>query len=315
MPFGICQFRLRGSFAPALVQICGLFCWSLHADENIGRFPAAEDAEVSEEAGSDQVEGEGDESIISATPPYAPAIEGIESPSAGFGWPERESRPSAKGLNLASPHALPELFAERFRPADPDAAHRYVGWGEPLIGTSWLNRPHYTAPMVGSMIADDLCSNAQLHNGLFASLHHGWDFNHFHGAECRLAGGSYDVFNSPTDSNAGIVFADASLMYYPWGDSRWRPYYSVGLGVAYHHVRDNAGTTHNETLIHFPLGIGVKYQLQYHCAMRFDIKHNINFGGGGLDAMDHVSLAFGFEYRYGGRPKSYFPWNPSIHIQ
>ena len=208
------------------------------------------------------------------------------------------------------------LFGENFaQHSNPDDPARHIGLGEPLFGTSWLNRPHYSALLVGSMIADDLRGNVELHNDLFASIHQGWDFDHYYGAECRLAGGSYDVYDSPPGVTDDIAFADASLLYYPWGDSLWRPYYSVGLGLAFHHARIDDTEVYDETLIHIPLGIGLKYQWKRHCAMRFDIKHNVSFGGGELHGMDHVSLALGFEYRYGGRPKSYFPWSPSIHLK
>lgn len=232
----------------------------------------------------------------------------------GYGWPGAAEPHRVPHAPPGLPTAAPGWGEDWFVHSDPDDPARHIGLGQPLVGTSWLNRPHYTALLLGSMIADDLRGSAELHNGLFLGLHQGWDFDHYYGAELRLAGGNFDVFDSPTDSSAGITFADMHLLHYPWGDALWRPYYSVGLGLAYHHVRDNRGRVFDETLIHVPLGIGLKYQWKRHCAMRFDIKHNINLGGGGLDAMDHVSLSYGFEYRYGGRPKSYFPWNPSVHL-
>ena len=285
------------------------------AEDDVGRFPLRTEAPAPSSDSAVQP-------VITPEPPSSP-LAPVAPPSlskpldtgAVYGWPASEadstwSQPTSRHLSAIG-HFISGDFPRR---NDPDDPRRHIGLGEPLHGTSWLNRPHYSALLVGSMIADDLRNNAELHNDLFFGAYHGWDFDHFYGTECRLAGGSYDVFDSPTNDSAGITFADAHLLHYPWGDSRWRPYYSLGFGIAYHYVRDNANRVHNKTLVHFPLGVGLKYQWKYHCAMRFDIKHNINFGGGGLDAMDHVSLSYGFEYRFGGRPKSYFPWNPSVHI-
>ncbi len=288
----------------------------LHAEDNVGRFPAR--TLLSEQVTSETQEPIANaESAAPPTPTVAPPpITHSLNDTRMYGWPGSEEGFAFPQHRPPPSHVADHIEAGSwFIHTDPDDPGRHIGLGEPLMGTSWLNRPHYTALLVGSMIADDMRGNAELHNDLFMGLHQGWDFDHYHGAEFRIAGGTYGVYDSPTDSNGDITFADAHLLHYPWGDALWRPYYSLGLGLAQHHVRDNAGRVHDEVLINFPLGIGLKYQWQRHCAMRFDIKHNINFGGGGLDAMDHVSLSYGFEYRYGGQPKSYFPWNPSVHLE
>ena len=62
-----------------------------------------------------------------ATDPY-PAI-------AAAGWPG--SQPSCLARHWP------------FGPRDPDAPDRYVGWGHPLEGTSWRNRPFHLGWSVG----------------------------------------------------------------------------------------------------------------------------------------------------------------------
>lgn len=305
----------------------GLFALALCSgpivgEDNIGRFPPREKSTywASDDAASEHVDGAVapaslNDSVVEPLPSVAPPpLPDPLDADAAYGWPGAEFPENGHGPEPSVCGVLSEVLPGYTPHNDPDDPHRSIGLGEPLLGTSWLNRPHYTALLVGSMIADDLRGNAELHNDLFVGLHCGWDFDHYYGAECRLAGGSFDVYDSPTDSSAGLAMADAHLLHYPWGDALWRPYYSVGLGLAYCHVRDNGGHVHNATLVQFPLGIGLKYQWRRHCAMRFDIEHNINFGGGGLDAMDNVSLTCGLEYHYGGHPKSYYPWNPSVYV-
>ena len=302
----------------------------LWGEDNVGRFPSLEEettsvelemtpAELPQPAG-DQVEHA---DAVYPLPPPTPTFTSFGNrvpfeSFAGGEFPDHNSIASGKS-SPSIPRFLPFqndawCFGQLGLHTDPDDPARHIGIGEPLAGTSWLNRPHYSALLVGSMIADDLRSNVELHNDLFVGLHQGWDFDHYYGVEFRLAGGSYDVFDSPNEATDDMLFVDAHLLHYPWGDARWRPYYSVGIGLASHHARIGPDEVYDEMLIHFPLGIGLKYQWMRHCAMRFDIKHNISFSGGGMHGMDHVSLSCGLEYRYGGRPKSYFPWSPSIHL-
>ena len=295
-------------------------------EDNVARFPEEDDATPITFSAPDPVFIP-DVAVVPADaayamPPPMPTLSPGPPPnpydaSPVHGWPGSEAdfspRHHAREFASGTGHSfLPASFGLH---TDPDDPARHIGMGEPLYGTSWRNRPHYSALLVGSMIADDLRGNVELHNDLFVGIYQGWDFDHFYGTECRIAGGSYDVYDSRTEATDDIAFADAHLLYYPWGDSLWRPYYSIGLGLAFHHARIDNTRVYDETLVHIPLGIGLKYQWQRHCAMRFDIKHNVSFSGGGLHGMDHVSLSYGFEYRYGGRPKSYFPWSPSIHLK
>ena len=98
------------------------------------------------------------------------------------------------------------------------------------------------------------------------------------------------------------VVGDANVLYYPWGDSRWRPYGSIGLGIAGFHYVDDRNRTVNHTGLSLPLGLGVKYLCRKWLAMRLDIKDNIVFGGNGLDATNNLSLVAGVEIHWG--PKS-----------
>jgi hypothetical protein len=201
-----------------------------------------------------------------------------------------------------------------FAHSDPDDPARHIGLGDPLYGTSWLNRPHFAGAMFGAMVADDAIAGvAELQDDGIVSLFAGCDFDHYCGGELRLSGGNFALLDSPSESEDGIGFADLRLLYYPWGDARWRPYYAVGFGVERHDFTDNLDREFNTMLLHFPLGIGVKYLCHPACAVRLEAMHHLSVGGGGLDSMDHFTLTGGLEYHFGGPRKSYFPYSPSVH--
>ena len=53
-----------------------------------------------------------------------------------------------------------EKGATRIRDArDPNDPRRHIGIGQPLIGTSWRNRPIYFGSFVGGIMMDDIASN------------------------------------------------------------------------------------------------------------------------------------------------------------
>lgn len=195
---------------------------------------------------------------------------------------------------------------------------RNIGRGQPLVGTSWLNRPYYAGWFMGTMWGDGII-NGQLkqNNDFFGGYRLGWDPDYYWGVETRLA---FAEMNLKTPENVrlsdtnDLFLADVSLLYYPWGDSRWRPYALVGLGFGHFHFQDAAAVGHNATLLGLPIGLGVKYQYRRWLAARFEALDNIAFANDGLDTMHNVSLTLGVEVRWGVHPRSYWPWQPSRHI-
>ena len=144
----------------------------------------------------------------------------------------------------------------------------------------------------------------------------GWDFDHYWGTEGRFGfaypGLKYD--QDPALVRTGRdLFWDVHLLHYPWGDARWRPYGSIGIGMACFRFRDDRHGRLNEALFHLPIGVGMKYYYDKHLVLRFDVMDNMAFGSGGLDTMHNISLTGGVELRCGGRRMSYYPWNPGIH--
>jgi hypothetical protein len=195
---------------------------------------------------------------------------------------------------------------------DPNDPQRHLGLGEPLTNTSWRNRPLYLSLFAGGLIGDELQEGIVSQGGGFmAGGRFGGDFDHYWGLETRLAfsdvqtnfaaGGGY---GQSRDS-----FFDASLLYYPWGDSRWRPYVTVGLGVANYRYNLADGTKISASAMELPWGGGVKYLLRPNIALRFDLIDNLSFEGGSrADLMNNVSFTGGIEIRFGGRRTSYGSW-------
>ena len=202
-----------------------------------------------------------------------------------------------------------------FGHSDPNDPYRHTGLGEPLIGTSWRNRPVYFGLFVGGIFNDDLVDNEVLqNNAVFLGLRLGWDFDHYWALEGRYAFARAETLTAagvPIAESARDYYADVSLLYYPWGDSRWRPYFSMGLGLANFRFVDNNGYYINDSAFGLPIGVGLKNYMSNWCTLRLDLVDNIAFGTNQLSSMHNFSLMAGVEFRFGGSSPSYFPWHGS----
>jgi hypothetical protein len=78
---------------------------------------------------------------------------------------------------------------------------------------------------------------------------------------------------------------------------------------------DDVGERHNEVLFEVPFGLGVKYQARKWLALRLDVKDNLAISAAGLSTMHNMSVSGGVEVHCGGRPTSYFPWSPGVHLR
>ncbi|WP_254506487.1 porin family protein [Anatilimnocola floriformis] len=195
---------------------------------------------------------------------------------------------------------------------DPNDAGRHTGWGDPLTGTSWLNRPWYVGVFVGGMIADDILEDhVYSDSGPIVGLRLGHDFDHFWGWEARYAYSRVETFNvagTPISDPAREYYVDLALLHYPWGDSRWRPYLLAGLGFMNARYMNEAGQGIDDTVLTMPLGVGLKMYQSPWFTIRFDATANLSFSGAHVDPMNNFSLMMGVEYRFGGKRPSYFPW-------
>jgi hypothetical protein len=235
----------------------------------------------------------------------------FNQPTTGNPWPgdlTHQAPPGAIG-----PH---DSFVQPwFTHTDPNDPFRHQGVGRPLIGTSWLNRPVYVGIFLGGLLADDLISgHVESNNSFFFGGRLGWDFDHYWGLEGRYAfsrpqinDGDGNTLRDPSRD----YFIDVSLAYYPWGDSQWRPFISGGLGLQTFRFHDDQDERVHQSLLSMPIGVGIKYYHSPFHTLRLEAYDNIAFGDGRLKTMQNFTIAAGVEFRFGGRPVSYFPWHGS----
>lgn len=245
-----------------------------------------------------------------------------------YGYPEQQEYgdyPSDMEENWPGPHPAGRargwihdirlLPVHWFGHSDPNDPYRHTGMGEPLIGTSWRNRPWYLGLFVGGIFNDDLVRNEVLqNNAVFLGARIGWDFDHYWGLEGRYAFARAEALTGagvPITESARDYYGDVSLLYYPWGDSRWRPYVSLGLGLANFRFRNDQGYYINDSAFGMPIGIGLKSYYSNWFTLRLDVVDNMAFGTNQLSSMHNFSVMAGVEFRFGGKSPSYFPWNGS----
>jgi hypothetical protein len=234
----------------------------------------------------------------------------------------RDTKLDWEGVPQAEPEWLSETMSESDELAScPEQPHRgllprhpfrYLGMGEPLVGTSWLNRPYYVGAFGGTWDGDTLIGgSAEQESGFFGGYWLGKDLNHYWGSELRA---SLFYVNTVLDRGTRVVesrnvVGDVNLLYYPWGDSRWRPYGSIGLGFAGFHYVNAGDLAIDHTGPSLPIGLGVKYLCRNWLAFRLDLKDNIVFGGNGINATNNWSIVAGAEVHWGSKSSiRYFPW-------
>ena len=227
----------------------------------------------------------------------------------------------------------------------PPGRHR--GLGHPLQRESWLFRPFgagwFAGVAQGGRAIEDhpgignlFSGGVGMKRGYIGGYRLGWDSSYYWGAELRMAFASVELFDSPaaraaqqvadadeSDSwrnrfdqrrDASLQQWDANLVYYPWGDSQWRPYLTVGLGTQRVRLYDRINNHYDSFMFTLPLAVGLKYRCNDRLALRFDVTDNIAFGGGSaFGALHTLAATAGVEVRFGGTRKAYWPWNPGRH--
>lgn len=189
-----------------------------------------------------------------------------------------------------------------------------MGPGGPLRGTSWRNRPYAISIDGGALLmADRVAPNVRANNDLFGAIGVGWDFDHYWGAQVRVGWSTPSLLNTqqtslPTDDN--LLITDLSVLYYPWGDSRVRPYYRVGIGLTDVEYTNDLGLGQHEMLFTIPLAVGLKYQQNRHMAWRLEFADNIAVGQNETSMLNNLTISAGVEWRFGGAPEGYWAWSP-----
>lgn len=240
--------------------------------------------------------------------------------------PLAEPMPPAAGCGLqddplsffgASPSSEPthRHWLKRHADLRSSVSHgRAMGPGEPLRGTSWLNRPLWFALDGGVLLmTDGPAANVRSNNDLLGAVSIGWDFDYYWGVQTRVTWSTPELLNTlqPTaESDDNLFVTDLSLIYYPWGDSRLRPYYRVGLGLTDLEYTNDFGVRQHEQLLTAPFGVGLKYQVKPNCALRLELMDNLAFGQNETSTLNNFTVTGGLEWRFGGRPSGYWAWAP-----
>lgn len=194
---------------------------------------------------------------------------------------------------------------------------RSIGPGGPLRGTSWLNRPYSVGLDFGGLImTGNPAVNVTPGNDFMAAIHGGWDWDHYWGGQLRVAWSTPRIDNTAIagdDHSDNLFITDVSVVHYPWGDSRFRPYVRLGMGLTDLEFTNTAGNRQHELLYTIPMAIGVKYQFRRWMAWRAEFANNLALGQNGSGTLNNLSLTIGFERRFGGRPSGYWAWQPRGH--
>ncbi|TWT33198.1 outer membrane beta-barrel protein [Blastopirellula retiformator] len=203
--------------------------------------------------------------------------------------------------------AIYERFG--FYHSHPDDPARHQGVGKPLYGTSWRNRPYHFDYLFGVVETNDLSrDDIRLQSTLLQGFRLGYDFDHYWGTEVRFAFGDgklrYEE-NPLIDGSAQLMMFDTNLLYYPWGDSTWRPYATLGLGATYYGYDDVNGVNRDQSNFSIPIGIGLKHFFRPWLAFRCELMDNIATGSGSIPTTHNFSFTTGIEYRFGGSRWSY----------
>ncbi len=206
----------------------------------------------------------------------------------------------------------------------------------PSVCETWLRRPYSATSFAGVVFGSELIEDwVEQRQGYFAGYRLGEDLDEFWGVETRIAFSYVRLDDSPqakaaqqaADNAAGVAIDDpyrnrfdqgreadfflwdVDLLYYPWGDRPLRPYGMIGFGLMRVSFVDRLNRSIEDLMYSMPLAIGIKHRPTERAAFRLEVADNIGFGGD-LDMLHNVSLTLGFELRFGGSRKAYWPWNP-----
>ncbi|QDS98361.1 outer membrane beta-barrel protein [Adhaeretor mobilis] len=195
---------------------------------------------------------------------------------------------------------------------------RHIGRGVPLERSSWLNRPYHVDYFIGPLLSDDLVAGSVgQSDGVFSGFRIGWDFDYYWGIQGRLGWSDPEIQTPDTTANprSGNYFVgDVDLLYYPWGDTKVRPYMLLGVGMAEVGSINNDGTGNEVTLLGMPFGAGIEFPQTPWLAWRLEVLDNLAFGDNGVSTMHNISLTASMELRLGARPRSYWPWRSSRNV-
>jgi opacity protein-like surface antigen len=202
---------------------------------------------------------------------------------------------------------------------------------------NWSECPISVGAFAGAMNGGPLLSDwVGTTTGFDDGWRVGWDVTPSWGAEMRFAFASLALYDSyradqaliaqdnasglaaddPERSrfdhrNAEMFQWDVDVLYYPWRETRLRPYVLAGIGLTDVNFSDRLGEGYHVTCLSLPLGIGVKYLCDDNMALRLDLMDDIAMSNQHLQTQNNLSLTAGLELRFGGSRKIYWPFDLS----
>lgn len=187
---------------------------------------------------------------------------------------------------------------------------RSMGKGNPLQTTSWRNRPYHFDVFSGGYFHGSVIPGLQKPEGTTViGGRIGWDHSHYFGSELRF--GTAEANLAEIQSKLRTRMSDISWQYYPWGDSQIRPYTSIGIGIVDYEYNDAFNVGHGATTMSLPIAIGIKHYVRHWVSFRLEFEDNITFSSSQFNSGNNLSVTGSIEFRFGGRRKTYYPFNPS----
>ncbi len=278
----------------------------------------------------------GSESAKAATLPPQPSEPwGLEVPlhQVQPGWSSIETASPCS----PSPRRHESLGAVVRRWLGP-AAGRHRGLGCPLEGESWLDEPLSASWFIGAMQGSTVIKDwIEVDTGIAGGFRLGGDVGHYWGFETRLICAELGVNDYPAaiaaqweaDTAAGMdeddprrqrydtgreatfIQWDLSILYYPWGESAWRPYVAAGIGQADIDLEDRLSRRLDKTLLAVPVAVGLKYRFADRMVLRMEVADMIGISSNSqFETLHNLTGSVGAEFRFGGNRRAYWPWNP-----
>lgn len=200
---------------------------------------------------------------------------------------------------------LPVGIVPHFGPRTPES-RRHTGYGEALVDTSWRTQPLYVGVFGGGLdggpfVPDRFDQDATLYGGIV----YGWDYDHRWGFSRRLG---YEALNLHDDSggpdrHGWAVVGEERLLFYPWGDMRWRPYFMGGLGLGEWSFTNDHDHRELRTLFVGSFGFGLKYMIVERLAISGEVSDLLVAGQRNIASSSNLIFVGGIEFRFGQRFK------------
>lgn len=179
-------------------------------------------------------------------------------------------------------------------------------------GAGWRSQPFSISGFAGATNGGPLIRDHVYElPSAYAGANFGWDYDHFWGIEKRLGFGALNLTNGQHQrlAQTGLsVTGEYRVMYYPLGDTRWRPFLTTGIGWSDFYFYDDFHHRHINTLLCFPFGVGLKYKLGDRWALRIDLIDELTLSSVQTSTFNYVALTAGLEFRY-GKKLIHWPWH------